>query len=109
MDQARKTTEQKKHPGFYKIKMNPPRKYSVSYSLFLVAAFLLLSNVPLVAQKPDAPGATQQQQSPPQGMGVSTGTAVVSTTKRTVGIVDPKAPVLFEDVTLKTALANFKH
>ncbi len=28
---------------------------------------------------------------------------------RTVGIVDPKAPVIFEDITAKTALANFKH
>lgn len=28
---------------------------------------------------------------------------------RTVGIVDPKAPVIFEDITVKTALANFKH
>ncbi len=28
---------------------------------------------------------------------------------RTVGVVDPKAPVIFEDITAKTALANFKH
>ena len=28
---------------------------------------------------------------------------------RTVGIVDPKAPVIFEDITAKTTLANFKH
>lgn len=28
---------------------------------------------------------------------------------RTVGIVDPKAPVIFEDLTAKTPLANFKH
>src|SRR5438270_7464030 len=76
-----------------------------------VAAILSLTLAPVVthAQQTNPPAAQQQQQSPPQGMGVSTGTAVVSTTKRTVGIVDPKAPVVFDDVTLKTALANFKH
>jgi hypothetical protein len=46
----------------------------------------------------------------PQGMGgVSTGTAVNYTSKRTAGITDPNAPVVFEDATEKTALANFKH
>jgi hypothetical protein len=45
-----------------------------------------------------------------QGMGgVSTGTAVNYTSKRTAGITDSKAPVVFEDATEKTALANFKH
>jgi hypothetical protein len=42
-------------------------------------------------------------------MGASTGTPVNYTTKRTVNITDPKAPVIFEDVTGKAALANFKH
>jgi hypothetical protein len=42
-------------------------------------------------------------------MGVSTGTAVVSGARRTIGIVDPKAPKVFEDVTARTALASFKH
>lgn len=41
--------------------------------------------------------------------GSSTGTPVTYTSKRTVGITDPKAPVVFEDVTGKTALSNFKH
>ena len=41
--------------------------------------------------------------------GVSTGTPVTYSTRRTVGITDPKAPVVFEDVTDKTAMANFKH
>ncbi|HEU4388912.1 MAG TPA: VCBS repeat-containing protein, partial [Blastocatellia bacterium] len=41
--------------------------------------------------------------------GVSTGAAVAYTSRRTVGITDPQAPVVFEDVTQKTALANFKH
>ena len=41
--------------------------------------------------------------------GVSTGTPVTYSTRRTVGITDPRAPVIFEDVTDKTAMANFKH
>jgi hypothetical protein len=47
--------------------------------------------------------------SPQPSGGASTGTPVNYTSKRTVGITDPKAPVIFEDVTDKTALANFKH
>ena len=41
--------------------------------------------------------------------GVSTGTPVNYAARRTVGITDPKAPVIFEDVTAKTALTNFSH
>src|SRR5437763_12485234 len=76
---------------------------------FAVAAILslALSHAPVRAQESNPPGAGQQQ--PPQGMGVSTGTALVSATRRTVGIVDPKAPKVFEDVTTRTALAQFKH
>jgi len=47
-------------------------------------------------------------QTPPQG-GVSTGPAATYTSRRTVGITDPNAPVVFEDVTDKTSLANFRH
>jgi enediyne biosynthesis protein E4 len=47
-------------------------------------------------------------QTPPQG-GVSTGPAATYTSRRTAGITDPNAPVVFEDVTDKTALANFRH
>lgn len=44
-----------------------------------------------------------------QGMGgVSTGEAKIYTSKRTVGIVDDKAPRVFEDVTAQTALKDFK-
>ena len=46
---------------------------------------------------------------PQQGTGVSTGTPVNYSTRRTVGITDPKAPVVFEDVTDKTAVAAFRH
>jgi enediyne biosynthesis protein E4 len=41
--------------------------------------------------------------------GVSTGAPVTYTSRRTIGITDPKAPVVFEDVTEKTAMSNFKH
>jgi hypothetical protein len=45
-----------------------------------------------------------------QGMGgVNTGPAVNYTSKRTTGVTDPKAPLVFEDVAEKTALVNFKH
>jgi hypothetical protein len=49
-----------------------------------------------------------QAQTPPQG-GVSTGPATTYTSRRTAGITDPNAPVVFEDVTDKTSLANFRH
>ena len=38
-----------------------------------------------------------------------TGPPATYTSRRTVGITDPNAPVVFEDVTSKTALANFHH
>lgn len=46
---------------------------------------------------------------PQQGMGVSTGAALNYSSRRTVGIIDPKAAIVFEDVTDKTAMANFRH
>ncbi len=52
-------------------------------------------------------------EAPPQalrtGAGITTGDAQTYAACRTVGIFDPKAPVIFEDITAKTALANFKH
>ena len=41
--------------------------------------------------------------------GVSTGAALNYKTKRTIDITDPKAPVVFADVTDKTALRDFLH
>jgi hypothetical protein len=52
---------------------------------------------------------TAQQQKPQGGMGVNVGSALVSGARRTAGITDPKAPVVFEDVTARTALAQFKN
>jgi hypothetical protein len=46
---------------------------------------------------------------PQQGTGVSTGTARTYSSRRTKDIADPKAPVIFEDVTDKTAMAGFRH
>src|SRR6476619_946055 len=39
--------------------------------------------------------------------GASTGTARTYSSVRTAGVVDPKAPVVFEDLTARTALAGF--
>ena len=50
------------------------------------------------------PAKTQQQ-----GGGVSTGTPLTYSSRRTVGVTDPKAPIVFEDLTAKTALAGFMH
>ena len=65
------------------------------YRLIVLVSLSLLLSFVLTAQTP-------------QG-GVSTGPAATYTSRRTVGITDPNAPVVFEDVTDKTALANFRH
>jgi hypothetical protein len=55
-------------------------------------------------------GQKTPQKREPQGMGgVVTGAPVTYTSRRTVDIIDPKAPLVFEDATDKTALSNFKH
>jgi hypothetical protein len=41
--------------------------------------------------------------------GASTGAAKSYTSKRTLDITDPAAPLVFEDVTSKTSIARFKH
>ena len=41
--------------------------------------------------------------------GVSTGAPLTYSSKRTAGITDPNSPIVFEDVTSKTALSNFRH
>jgi len=52
---------------------------------------------------------TQAPSEQKQGMGVSTGEARTYNSRRTVGVTDPKAPVIFEDVTARTALSKFRH
>src|SRR5262245_8102866 len=72
--------------------------------LVLLVSFSLLLPFALFAQTSPQKPASQQ----PQG-GASTGAPATYTSRRTVGITDPNAPVVFEDVTDKTALANFRH
>jgi hypothetical protein len=50
-----------------------------------------------------------RQQKPQGGMGVNVGSTAVTGARRTAGITDPKAPVVFEDVTARTVLAQFRH
>src|SRR4030081_3489995 len=74
------------------------------FGVALLASFSLMQAQTLFAQTPPQKPETQQ----PMG-GVSTGTPVNYTSRRTAGITDPKAPLIFEDATDKTALSNFKH
>jgi enediyne biosynthesis protein E4 len=67
----------------------------------LLVPFALLAQTP-----PKKPESQQPQQ--PMG-GASTGAAATYTSRRTVGITDPGAPIIFEDVTDKTSLAKFRH
>ncbi|HWF87473.1 MAG TPA: CRTAC1 family protein [Pyrinomonadaceae bacterium] len=68
------------------------------------AVFLLMVPFALLAQTPPQKPDSQQ----PMG-GASTGAPTTYTSRRTVGITDPTAPVIFEDVTDKTPLTNFRH
>jgi len=72
------------------------------------AATLSLMLAPVVTRSQQH-GTPPAQQPSPQGMGVSTGPNAVTGTRRTAGIVDPKAPAIFEDVTARTALAQFRN
>src|SRR5216683_1910838 len=73
-------------------------------AISLLVLVTIAGSFVLFAQTPPKKTETQQ----PMG-GVSTGAALTYTSKRTVGITDPKAPVVFEDVVDKTALRNFRH
>ncbi len=73
-------------------------------TLGVFVVLCLLSSIALFGQTPPKKPEPQQ----PMG-GVSTGAALNYTSRRTAGIVDPKAPMVFEDATDKTAMANFKH
>lgn len=91
--------------------LNFPRAFILRALIVLAFAFLHLTPLRVAAQTPapsptPAKGATGQQGT--MG-GVSTGAALTYTSRRTVNIMDPKAPVVFEDVTEQTALAAFRH
>ncbi|HLL71026.1 MAG TPA: CRTAC1 family protein [Pyrinomonadaceae bacterium] len=78
-------------------------------SLVLFSLSLVTAPSRAFAQQ-QTPAAAPPQTQPQQGMGgTATGEARTYTSRRTVGIADAKAPVVFEDVTAKTALANFRH
>lgn len=62
---------------------------------------------PILSLGQDPPKRPEPQQ--PSGGGVTTGTPLNYSSKRTVGITDPTAPMIFEDVTEKTAMAGFLH
>jgi len=94
------------------MKSNPPSlRGARALALAALASLFLFPALPSAqtgqqsAQQPQKPQPAQT----PQGMGVSTGTGLVSATRRTTGITDPKAPLVFEDVTARTALAQFRH
>ena len=72
-------------------------------------ALTLLAALTLIHATPHAQQQQEPEPRPPQGMGVVTGSSAVSGARRTAGITDPKAPVVFEDVTARTALAKFRH
>src|ERR1041385_6913325 len=79
-------------------------KHNWRKSLLPKAAVMVFALAGLVcAQTPP------KKPEPQSGNGVATGTPINYSSRRTVGITDPKAPVVFEDVTDKTVLANFKH
>src|SRR6266446_960072 len=86
------------------LEIRPQRKSVFAKTVSFVLMSLLIGSMLLRAQTP------AKKPEPQQGMGgVSTGTPLTYTSRKTVGITDPKAPVIFEDVTEKTAMANFKH
>src|SRR5207244_8220295 len=81
---------------------NSSRTPLLATLLFPAVILLLPLQAVFIAQ-------TQRPAEQKEGMGVSTGDARTYTSRRTIGVTDPKAPVIFEDVTARTALANFRH
>ncbi len=79
------------------------------YSLkFAAGLALALAPALLMAQEQRQPAQQKQPAQESQG-GVSTGAARAYTSRRTVGITDPRAPLVFEDVTARTPMARFVH
>ena len=78
-----------------RFKMNQYRNFWVTlmnhYFLFVISLLIVGAIYPVSAQT------------------VSTGPAIEYKSKRTIDNTDPKAPVIFEDVTAETPLSTFKH
>lgn len=85
------------------IKTKFHRVYSKAIASFIL---LILSATSFSLFAQTQPKKTDQK---PEMGGVNTGPALTYSTRRTTGITDPKAPLIFEDATDKTALAGFKH
>jgi hypothetical protein len=76
----------------------------------LLASLLFLATLVLTGRRVQPLSAmTQEPVKQKEGMGISTGSARQYSSRRTVGITDPKAPLVFEDVTQRTALAGFRN
>jgi hypothetical protein len=71
---------------------------------FAALLLLALGSLCVLGQTPAKKAEPKQEMG-----GVSTGTPLNYASRRTTGIIDAKAPVIFEDFVDKTALANFKH
>jgi enediyne biosynthesis protein E4 len=80
------------------------RSASFEYVIVVASLFVSILAFGVLGQTPSKKAEPQQ----PMG-GVSTGTALNYKTKRTIDITDPKAPVVFEDITDRTALSDFVH
>jgi enediyne biosynthesis protein E4 len=82
--------------------------FSIERRILPLFLSLLLAPVSFFPQTA-SPSPSPQQPAGSRGMGAATGEARTYTTRRTTGITDPRAPVVFEDVTARTALRNFRH
>jgi enediyne biosynthesis protein E4 len=82
----------------------PSPRVRRTLALPLLAALALL---PCLSHAQTQPA--NQPQKPQGGMGVNVGSTAVTGARRTAGITDPKAPVVFEDVTARTPLAQFRN
>lgn len=80
--------------------------FAVLLLLSLLLPFGLVAQMPARKAEPQKP---TQQPSPQTSSGVSTGSQLTYTSRRTVGITDPKGQVVFEDVTANTGLSAFRH
>ncbi len=87
--------------------MSMAKRSFINHVIFLFGVFIFAGASPaIVAQQPTpTPTSTPTQQ---MG-GVSTGAAINYTSRRTVGAIDPNAPVVFEDITAQTGLQAFIH
>jgi enediyne biosynthesis protein E4 len=82
-------------------KSQTPKMFRAIQTLALIAFLVLSSFAQTISQ--------QKQEQKPGMSGVSTGAARTYASRRTAGVVEGNAPVIFEDVTARTALAKFKH